>query len=269
MDLALSAATFGPSWSTDALLRQAAVIGTSGVELVLEERSPLTFESTEPQCRQLAAQVKESKLRLAAVAMLLAPGSLASEGASTRKLIGAALRRTGWLGAPCLCLLPAASADESSRPAGSPDYACQQAREALLELRHEAEDCGVVLGLACFGLGLSNSPTELREFLDELITPWIGACLNLDDPGATTQVSDWIRTLAPRIQSVRISASAQAPDPVAVVSSLSGIAYSGSCVLVATGARDLKQWIERLRAAGMQPHNFATKSPIDDLATND
>lgn len=89
-------------------------------------------------------------------------------------------------------------------------FACYQdgldfGYELLRVVRFEAEAAGVAIGLEAVTGGCFLSPIELRELLDAVCSPSVGACLDVRRISVIGSPTDWIRTLHRRIRSVRLA----------------------------------------------------------------
>ncbi len=83
--------------------------------------------------------------------------------------------------------------------------AMNYAHEFLLRIRFDAEAAGVAIALEASSAGCLNSPVELRELLNQMNSPAVGACLDagrLDQPG---ELDDWLRTLTHRVGAIRLT----------------------------------------------------------------
>lgn len=229
--------------------------GFAGLEVVVGPDGGLPLAAGEDVFRQAAEVAREAGLEIAAVASglwwdrPLAAGD--AEGRQAAVELGVALLdRARWLEARVLAVMPGMVShfERPGRRVRPYAEALAASSEGLSQLVMEAEDRGVVLAVENAPNGMLLSPLEMREFIDRLHSPWVAACLDVNQAGRISLAEDWIEALEGRIAAVRIAgeapgsqgreirADARDVDRPAVAEALAGIGYDGP--VIATGWRD-------------------------------
>jgi len=216
----------------------------------------LAFDADEPLCIDIGKRAERGGLAISAVSVTEGwPSSLGStDDAVRRQLIDrviAALDRAAWMGCDTIIVSPGVVGDSTSPVAAYEDvYA--QSLASLLALRFEAQRCAVRIACRSHHARFLLSPLEMRAFVDECNSPWIGACLDVDAVargGGFPQ--DWIRSLGHRVMQLRVGdAAACSLDASLIAASLHEMHYRGP-VTCSAACDDLKQarsQIERLDA---------------------
>lgn len=186
--------------SPDAIAAEVLSLGISGIELSLpNEIAPEELKKT----------LDDANLRIASfihpdfdLFSLLDPDEAARSQALElgRELIGAAAR----LNPDGMLTLPA----HTRAPAGIKldDYetALFTLFSQLEQLLREAERVAVRIALENPASGIFLSPLELRQFIDQLNTPWAGIAFNPAYAAALGRPSDWLGILGPRVFALRL-----------------------------------------------------------------
>ncbi|HVP10033.1 MAG TPA: TIM barrel protein [Phycisphaerae bacterium] len=203
--MSISIASVQQAASFEASAARAAEAGFDAVELAILDDGPLSYGTPEAECRRLADGVRQSGLAVSALAAGGTPASkLISSFFSARRdasqHLVAALDRARWLGARTVVLpLPPTPSGISGETQSAYEKIYGLALDVLLALRFEAEQRAI--GIACGHDRKSflASPLELRRFIDEINSPWVGVDLHVTDalPGGTPQ--DWIALLGHRL----------------------------------------------------------------------
>lgn len=191
--------------------RRAKNAGFGFIEPILEAEGQLTPETGETECRGIGDSIREAGLGIAALATGLfweKPYTAGDPGvrAEAHEWTRAALLRACWLGAPVLLVVPGVVCDgaDSAKPVTRYAEAIRLAYESLSELCHDAEQCGVVLAIENVWSQFLISPVEMREFIDRINSPWVGAYLDVGNVMRYGIPEDWIDTLGPRIVRVHV-----------------------------------------------------------------
>lgn len=179
----------------DAVIARARDAGLAHVALRLSELP------SDDACRAVATRLRHAGLALAAVQM---PGDPA-----------ASLPAAAALGSPVVTadagrLVPPA---EPASPART-DEQLFLLRRALLDERWNAEETAVVLAVRVGPDTLLRDPAAARDFLDDLTTPWVAACLS---EASSPVCFDWISTLGPRLAIIEMPAPPAPDDPCSMV----------------------------------------------------
>jgi hexulose-6-phosphate isomerase len=210
MLVSINAWTFDPGLDARALADAAARSAAEAIELTFGTEGLLTDHSTQQDCREIATAMADKGLRIASLATALFwQVNYGHEDPAVRQR-AEDLTRTGldlaaWLGTDALLVVPAV-VGRWNDPAPRIAYgdALDRTCEALARLRHDAEDRGVQIGLENVWNRFLLSPRELRDLLDRINSPWVGAYFDIGNVLAFGYPRDWIRTLGRRI--VRVHA---------------------------------------------------------------
>lgn len=76
---------------------------------------------------------------------------------------------------------------------------------SLTELADTAEELSAPLAIENPAAGLLLSPLELRDFIDEINSPYVGVCLNPTHAARLGNPLDWFHILDPRILAIRLN----------------------------------------------------------------
>lgn len=240
-------------------LKQAHAAGCDKVELTIGADASLATGIAESACVDLAKQVQSAGLAISALCLnepcasgLVSP--VAEDRQTAVEQVTAALDRAAWMGTDVLVLSLGATGDsgpngadqravlESPGTATPYDETCAFALDSLLSLRFEAEARAVHLACRNNADRFLLSPSEMRDLMDRLNSPWCRVCLDLTAALHYGEAEHWIRALGHRIVCIRFGEQALIPcaqthqDPSAraatvgwprVRSALSEIAYTG------------------------------------------
>ncbi len=212
---------------------RAAEAGLAAVELSMGPSEGLAFDVAEQMCIDIGKQAARGGLKISAITVTEDwPASLASADDAVRQRsidrVIAALDCAAWVGCDTVIISPGVVGDSASPVAAYEDvHALSLA--SLLALRFEAERRAVRIACRSHHARFLLSPLEMRGFLDECNSPWIGACLDL---GAVAQgggfPQDWIRSLGHRITQLRVAvAAADALDGSRFAAALVEVNYRG------------------------------------------
>ncbi len=210
MLVSINAWTFEKGLDAAQLAEQAEQAGFEAVELTIEAEGLLTAQTPEEECRRIAATFTDKGLKIASLASALFWQTNYGDPDPTVRRAAKDLTRRGldiaaWLGTDALLVVPAV-VGRSSDPAAKIAYADALDRtfDALTRLRNDAEDRGVQIGLENVWNRFLLSPAELRDLIDRVNSPWVGAYLDVGNIVAFGYPEDWVRTLGRRI--VRVHA---------------------------------------------------------------
>lgn len=224
------------------------VLGVSEADLAAEERwqSRLAaaveagFRAIELPADVSAERVSQAADRGLRVAVLRAAGGgnrsrLASPDAPARQRalaeVTADLERAVRWGASVLTVRPAESRLEGIAPGlGEYPETLQATHQGLRALAQPAARLGVAIGVEVAVDGFLLSPAEVRELLELVGSPLVGACL---DPSAISRASrpmDWVQTLRHRIVCVRMGPDS-AVDSAGLAAALGEVYYTGPVVI--------------------------------------
>ncbi|MHB9024341.1 MAG: sugar phosphate isomerase/epimerase family protein [Armatimonadota bacterium] len=191
--------------------RQVKQLGYDGLELAFDPQGPIGFASTTDEM---------ARLRDAAAAAGLALPSLASgawwstnfgqddpaKRAEARRVTVKMLELGQALGVSTLLVIPGAVDIlwDPAEPVVAYDVVIERAMDAVRGLIPECERTGVRIGLENVWNKVFLSPLEMRDFIDAVGSPYVGAYFDVGNVLATGYPEQWIRILGTRIFSVHL-----------------------------------------------------------------
>lgn len=215
--------SFDQSYSIEKCMRLAKDAGFEGIELALAAKGPLSMESSDEEIIAIRDMAEEIGLVINSLASgLYWQFSLTSDRKDIREKAKALVKRqlhvAALLGADCILVCPGAvgvdftpdqvvpDADEIEYFAGSEiidyDVAYERARDALIELEPYAAEKKVYMGVENIWNKFLLSPLEMRDFIDEINSPWVGAFLDVGNMVLYGYPEHWIKILGKRIKKV-------------------------------------------------------------------
>jgi len=184
--------------------------GFEAIELCIgEPGSALGTDATEDKCQELIEAAAQAGVKIASVASgLYWARNLADQEPEKRVQAQADLEKmipiTSWLGAKTLLTIPGAVEVFflPERPVQSYDFVYQHATEGLKKVLPTAEKHQVRLGIENVWNKFLLSPIEMRDFIDQFNSPWIGAYVDVANVVPFGFAEQWIRILGPRVAGV-------------------------------------------------------------------
>ena len=193
------------------VFQQAREAGFDAVEVGIAEEGILTTSSTREECRQIAREADDAGVKIASVATGLYweyPFS-ASDDSVRKRAIQATkdmLRVASWLDTDALLVIPG-KVDFFADPAGEIvpyDQVWERATSALLQCLPAAEKEGVAMALENVWNKFLLSPLEMKNFIDQFDSPWVGSYLDVGNAVLNGYPEQWIRLLGNRIKRVHL-----------------------------------------------------------------
>jgi hexulose-6-phosphate isomerase len=210
MLVAINAWTFRPVTDAQVLAESAVWAGFEAIELTLAQQGLLTAQTPPLECRQIARAFQDRGLKIASLASdLYWQCNYGDPDPQVRQqaldLTRAGLDKAADLGTDALLVVPAVVGrwDDPAPRAGYAD-ALSRSYEALAKLRADAEDRGVHIGIENVWNRFLLSPVEMRDLIDRVNSPWVGAYFDIGNAMAFGYPQDWIDILGRRI--VRVHA---------------------------------------------------------------
>lgn len=183
--------------------------GFAGFEPDLTESGPINLDSTPEELAAIRAQVEEHGLTLSGLATGLYWGNnAASEDPKVRARAARILHRqiecAAALGIDTILVVPGAvGVDFIPGTEEVPyDVAYQRASDFIATSLPVAAEHRVCLAIENVWNKFLLSPLEMRMFIDQFDSPWVGAYLDVGNVLATGYPEQWIRILGSRIQRV-------------------------------------------------------------------
>ncbi len=193
------------------VFREAREAGFDAVEPALSDAGELTRATTKEECQRIAADAKAAGVELSSLATGLFWGkSLTASDPAVREEaleIGRSLiERASWLGAGAVLVVPGAVDVFFLEGAEVVPYdVCyQRAVEALKTLAPVAEKHKVAIGVENVWNKFLLSPLEMRAFVDEIASNWVGVYFDAGNVLVSGFPQHWIRILGERIVRVHI-----------------------------------------------------------------
>ena len=185
-------------------LREAKAAGFEAIELCVAETGELDLDSTEKQVRAIAADAEKAGIEIASVASgLLWKYSLTSDDPANRQkakdIVRKGLQIAAWAGTDALLVIPGVVCCSFASERAPYDVAYQRAKEAMEELAPTAEELEVCIGLENVWNGFLLSPLEMRTFIDDIDSEYVGSYFDVGNVVVTGVPEDWIRILGWRI----------------------------------------------------------------------
>jgi hexulose-6-phosphate isomerase len=196
----------------DEAMREAKAAGFDGIELAVATSGVLSTQTDQKTCENYRALAAKHGLALETVAAGLSWGcSPTDPSEATRErsiwLHADALRRTSWLGADAMLMVPGAVTIPWDAKYGPVKYddAMRWALEAADRLAAVAEEVEVDLCLENVWNGMFYSPLELAAFVDSIDSPRVGVYFDVGNVlGYHQHPPHWIEILGPRIRRVHV-----------------------------------------------------------------
>lgn len=189
--------------------------GFDGVEVVIGHERTCDLLESEQNCRALAEEARRCGTRILSVLLVDAPevriglsNPSPTAGESRRiELVRGVVERCRWMGIRVLRLIPAAVGASRNETSQTYQDALNGTWRGLELLRPDFERCGVVVGVIPCHHNFLLSPPELRELVDRVNSPQIGAALDWVACARVGKPVDWVSTLQYRLMAVSIDST--------------------------------------------------------------
>lgn len=183
--------------------------GFEGVELALNGEGELSMQSTEAEIKQVKAMADDMGLSLYSLSCGLCwDYRLSDDDAQMRQkakdMIKKQLETAKILGADTILVIPGAVNVSFSMPEKKVAYdvVYERALEGLNELKADAEALKVNIGLENVWNKFLLSPMEMRDFIDEIGSDYVGSYLDIGNTLYCSYPEDWVRILGNRIKKI-------------------------------------------------------------------
>ena len=211
MRKAITQWAFDPARPLGDVFALAARTGFDTVELAVDETGPLPLTIDEAGCRRIADQARAAGVEIGSIASGLGwRYPVTSPNAPTRKkgieTIAASLRIAGWLGTDALLVVPGGvGAEFIDGFDGAPyDAVYERAADAVRQLEPVAAECGVSLAIENVWNKFLLSPLEMRQFIDDARSPFVGCYFDVGNVILTGYPEQWVAILGSRIKRVHL-----------------------------------------------------------------
>lgn len=204
MKKSINAWSFPQSNSPEGFFAAAKSCGFSTVEPVLNETGALSLQSSDAEITALRRLAEAMGLSIASLATALYwqyPPTTAEETvrAQSMALLRRQLECAALLGTDAILIVPGLVSAQV-------DYedAYRRAMDFLAEALPHAQACGVKMGVENVWNKFLLSPLEMRSFIDQYRSPFVGAYLDLGNLIAFGYPQQWIRILGDRVVRVHV-----------------------------------------------------------------
>lgn len=187
----------------------AARAGFQGIELAMDGSGELTPQTSSAELKDIRKAAEEAGIEIHSLASgLYWDYPFTSDDAEERRkaleLAGIQIRMAKELGAGAVLIVPGAVGVDflPERPAVSYDAAYERALEAFLKIRETAGEYEIQVGVENVWNKFLLSPLEMRNFIDEIGSPFVGAYLDVGNVLYCGYPEQWIEILGSRIKRV-------------------------------------------------------------------
>lgn len=179
--------------------------GYDGVEFVVSESGNLNMKTTEQEMRELRKMANDMGLAVCSVgAWNLWANNLVSDdkkiAAYAKDIVKQQLTAAAVCGADTILVVPGYVGTPFGPGIVSYDVAYERSQAALLELSAFAKEMGVVIGVENVWNKFLLSPLEMRRFLDEINSDYVGAYFDVGNIIYIGYPDQWMRILGKRIK---------------------------------------------------------------------
>lgn len=194
-----------------ACMRAAADAGFDGIELALNETGPLGLDAAEKELQGYRQAARDAGIEITSLATGLywsypMTSSKPEIRMKAEEVVKRQIDTAAILGVDAILVVPGAVGVDFV--AGSEvvpyDIAYDRASEALSRLSSYAAEQKVCIGVENVWNKFLLSPLEMRQFLDGIGSPWVGAYFDVGNVLATGYPDQWVRILGNRIRRVHI-----------------------------------------------------------------
>lgn len=201
----------GDNRTAEDIFKQAKRAGFEGIELAVGDAGLLTLKTTKKDCEALLATAADIGIEICSVASGLGWGSpMTSDDPKVRSAGVQAYRKvlqiTSWLGVGACLVIPgrvyAGFIGDTGQRHVPYDVACKRAADAVKKLLPTAQKCKVVLGIENVWNMMLLSPLEMKGFIDQFKSKWVGCYFDVGNVLISGFAEDWIGILGKRIARV-------------------------------------------------------------------
>lgn len=183
--------------------------GFDGVEVALDEKGPVSLESTKEDILKVKEMAKEVGIELYSVASgLYWTYNYTSENPENREkakeITKKQLQVASWLGCDTILVVPGAVNVVFDPDSEIVDYdvAYERALVALKEVAPIAEELKVSIGVENVWNKFLLSPLEMRDFIDAVGSDFVGSYFDVGNVLFSGYPEQWVKILGKRIKKV-------------------------------------------------------------------
>ena len=211
MKKAINIWSFPPQMELPEALDLAKDAGYSGIELALAAEGPLSLTSSDAEILAIKRQVADAGLVLTSLASGLGwqlPLTSDDEAvrAQGRDAVKRQIEAATLLDVDTILVVPGVVGTDATPADAVIDYGTAYARalEGLQELSPLAEEADVYIGVENVWNKFLLSPIEMRDFVDQVQSPYVGVFFDVGNVVAYGYPEHWIRVLGRRIKKVHV-----------------------------------------------------------------
>ena len=190
-------------------IKLAGEAGFSGIELALEESGEIGMNSNDDELLGIKEYADDLGVKIHSIATgLYWSYSFASEDENQRlkafEIAKKQIETAKVIGADSVLIIPGHVSVSFAPDLGVIDYdiAYKRTLEAIKKLKPIAEELEINIGLENVWNNFLLSPLEMRNFIDEIDSPFVGAYFDVGNVVATGYPEHWIKILGDRIKKV-------------------------------------------------------------------
>lgn len=209
MKMGISVWSFPTEMSLGEIFETAKKAGFEGVEVSLDEIGEISLESTAEDMEKVKTLAERAGIKLYSVATgLYWKYSLTSNDdeirSKAKNIVRKQLQVAKWLGCDTILVVPGAVGVDFIPGFEVVDYdiAFRRSKEALMELKEDAEKLGVRIAVENVWNKFLISPLEMRNFIDEFNSEYICSYFDVGNVVATGYPEQWIKILNKRIKKI-------------------------------------------------------------------
>ena len=183
--------------------------GFDGVEVALDEKGPVSLESTKEDILAVKKMAEEIGIELYSVASGLYwnynyTSDKEENRIKAKEITKKQLQVASWLGCDTILVVPGAVHVVFDPDSEVIDYdvAYDRALEALKELAPVAEELKVAIGVENVWNKFLLSPLEMRDFIDKVGSDYVGSYFDVGNVLYSGYPQQWIKILGNRIKKV-------------------------------------------------------------------
>ena len=183
--------------------------GFEGVEVALAIDGEVNLKSTEKELLKVKADAENAGIELYSVASGLywdywLTSDDKAEREKAKDIVRIQLNAAKTLGADTILVVPGSVNADFVSETKVVDYksAYERSLEAFLELREDAEKCGVAIGIENVWNKFLTSPMEMRGFIDTVGSDFVGSYFDVGNVLFNGYPEHWIKILADKIKKV-------------------------------------------------------------------
>ncbi len=189
-------------------LAECSEAGYDGVELVINDCGALTMDSSEKDILAIKRMVDDFGLEVVSVgASIIWNYNIASDNPIIRQksieIVEKQLTTAALLGADSTLVIPGVVGSDFAPGQEIPyERAYENSQKVLSSIVPYAKDCKVSIAIENVWNKFLLSPLEMRRFIDEINSPFLGAYFDTGNILYIGYPDDWIRTLGSRIKKI-------------------------------------------------------------------